>query len=175
MTTHESLHKVPTRLDVDAAVPAFSKAMAHLDRAATQEADRAGIPPALRDLLKLRASQINGCVYCVDLHTTDAAEKGESLQRIHAVSVWAESPFFTEKERAAFAFTETVTRVADTHVPAEDYDAVAAHWSPEQVGALLGLIVTINAWNGLAVASRAWEPKLQDYASTGAGAASAGT
>jgi alkylhydroperoxidase family enzyme len=95
------------------------------------------------------------------MHATDAATNGESLQRIHAVSVWAESPFFTEQERAAFAFTETVTRVADTHVPAADYDAVAAHWSDEEVGALLALIVTINAWNELAVATRAWEPELQ--------------
>ena len=77
------------------------------------------------------------------------------------MSIWAESPFFTEKERAALAFTEIVTRVADTHVPAAAYDAVAAHWSDEEVGALLALIVTINAWNGLAVATRAWEPKLQ--------------
>jgi AhpD family alkylhydroperoxidase len=159
MTT-ESLHKVPTRLDVEAVVPGFYKAMAHLDTAAVREADRVGIPMGLRDLLRLRASQINGCAYCVDMHTHDAAENGESQQRIHAVSIWAESPFFTEKERAAFAFTETVTRVADTHVPASDYDAVAAHWSDDEVGALLGLIVTINAWNGLAVASRAWEPKL---------------
>ena len=161
MTTHESLHKVPTRLDVDAAVPAFSKAMAHLDSTTTRELDRVGIPAGLRDLLRLRASQINGCAYCVDMHATDAAANGESQQRIHAVSVWGESPFFTEKERAAFAFTETVTRVADTHVPAADYDAVAALWSDEEVGALLALIVTINAWNGLAVATRAWEPKLE--------------
>jgi AhpD family alkylhydroperoxidase len=162
MTATESLHKVPARLDVDAAVPAFSKAMSHLDTTTTRELDRVGIPAGLRDLLKLRASQLNGCAYCVDMHSTDAATNGESQQRIHAVSVWDESPFFTEKERAAFAFTETVTRVADTHVPASDYDAVAAHWSDEEVGALLALIVTINAWNGIAVATRAWEPKLED-------------
>jgi AhpD family alkylhydroperoxidase len=162
MTAHESLHKVPTRLDVDAAVPAFSKAMSHLDTTTTRELDRVGIPAGLRDLLRLRASQVNGCAYCVDMHATDAATNGESQQRIHAVSVWAESPFFTEKERAAFAFTETVTHVADTHVPAADYDAVAAHWSDEEVGALLALIITINAWNGIAVATRAWEPKLED-------------
>jgi AhpD family alkylhydroperoxidase len=157
----EPRHQVPARLDVDAAVPAFSKAMAHLDTTTTRELDRVGVPAGLRDLLKLRASQINGCAYCVDMHATDAASNGESQQRIHAVSVWAESPFFTEKERAAFAFTESVTRLADTHVPTADYDSVAEHWSAEQVGALLALIVTINAWNGLAVASRAWEPKLE--------------
>src|SRR3954454_7190137 len=162
MATQEPLHEVPIRLDLDAAVPAFSEAMAHLDTTATRELDRAGVPAGLRDLLKLRASQINGCAYCVDMHAADAATNGESQQRIHAVSVWAESPFFTEKERAAFAFTESVTRVADTHVPAADYDAVAQHWSDEEVGALLALTVTINAWNGIAVATRAWEPKLQD-------------
>jgi AhpD family alkylhydroperoxidase len=157
----EPRHQVPARLDVDAAVPAFSKAMAHLDTTTTRELDRVGVPAGLRDLLKLRASQINGCAYCVDMHSTDAASNGESQQRIHAVSVWAESPFFTERERAAFAFTESVTRLAETHVPTADYDSVAEHWSTEEVGALLALIVTINAWNGLAVASRAWEPKLE--------------
>jgi AhpD family alkylhydroperoxidase len=158
----EPRHRVPTRLDVDAAVPAFSKAMAHLDTTAVRELDRVGFPAGLRDLLRLRASQLNGCAYCVDMHSTDAQSAGESLQRINAVSVWAESPFFTEKERAAFAFTESVTRVADTHVPAADYEAVAQHWSDDEVGALLALIVAINAWNMIAVSTRAWEPTLAE-------------
>jgi AhpD family alkylhydroperoxidase len=164
MTTTQSdtLHEVPTRLDVDAAVPSFSKAMAHLDTTATRELDRVGFPAGLRDLVRLRASQINGCAYCVDMHSKDAATNGEPEQRIHAVSIWNESPFFTERERAALRFAEVVTRVADTHVPREEYDAVAVYWSPDEVGALLALIVTINAWNGLAVASRAWEPVLAD-------------
>jgi AhpD family alkylhydroperoxidase len=161
-TRQDPLHQIPTRLDVDAAVPSFSKAMAHLDTTATRELDRVGVPHGLRDLLRLRASQVNGCAYCVDLHSRDAASAGESAQRINAVSVWNESPFFTERERAALRFTEVVTRLADTHVPQDEYDAVAAHWSPDEVGALLALIVTINAWNGLAVASRAWEPVLAD-------------
>jgi AhpD family alkylhydroperoxidase len=160
MTT-ETLHHIPARLDVDAVVPSFSKGMQHLDTTATRELDRAGIPAGLRDLLRLRASQINGCSYCVDMHSTDAAGAGETAQRISAVAVWNESPFFTERERAAFRFTEVVSRVADTRVPAEEYDAVAAHWSPDEVGALLALIVTINAWNMLAVSSRAWEPELR--------------
>jgi AhpD family alkylhydroperoxidase len=159
-TTTQPLHEVPTRLDVDAAIPAFSKAMAHLDTTATRELDRVGFPVGLRDLLRLRASQVNGCAYCVDLHSRDAQAAGESFQRINAVSVWAESPFFTEREHAAFAFTDTVTRVGQTRVPAAAYDAVAAHWSPDEVGAMLALIVTINAWNMLAVATRAWEPVL---------------
>jgi AhpD family alkylhydroperoxidase len=162
MTRSDTLHEVPTRLDVDAAVPSFSKAMAHLDTTATRELDRVGFPAGLRDLVRLRASQINGCAYCVDMHSQDAATNGEPRQRIHAVAIWNESPFFTERERAALRFAEVVTRVADTHVPPEEYDAVAAYWSPDEVGALLALIVTINAWNGLAVASRAWEPVLAD-------------
>jgi len=161
-TQQDTRHQVPTRLDVDAAVPSFGKAMAHLDTTATRELDRVGFPAGLRDLVRLRASQINGCAYCVDLHSTDAASAGESAQRINAVPIWNESPFFTERERAALRFAEVVTRLADTHVPAAEYDAVAACWSPDEVGALLALIVTINAWNALAVASRAWEPVLAD-------------
>ena len=159
MTT-DTLHRIPTRLDVDAAVPAFSRAMSRLDGSATQELDRVGFPQGLRDLVRLRASQINGCAYCVDTHSGDASAAGEPAQRIHAVAVWNESPFFTDRERAALRFTEAVTLVASTRVPVEEYDAVAAHWSPDEVGALLALVVAINAWNTIAVATRAWEPVL---------------
>jgi AhpD family alkylhydroperoxidase len=152
---------VPVRLDVDAHAAAFSKAMSHLDNVATAQLDTAGIEPGLRDLLRLRASQLNGCAYCVDTHHHDARAAGESEQRVASVAVWHESPFFTARERAAFAFTESVTLVAETHVPAGDYDAVADHFSPDEIGALLSLIVTINAWNALSVASRAWEPELR--------------
>jgi AhpD family alkylhydroperoxidase len=161
-TQQDALHAVPTRLDVDAVIPKFSKAMAHLDTTSTRELERVGFPVGLSHLLRLRASQINGCAYCVEMHSNDAASTGESTQRINAVAIWNESPFFTERERAALRFTEVVTRVADTHVPREEYDAVAAYWSPDEVGALLALIGTINAWNGLAVATRAWEPVLAD-------------
>jgi AhpD family alkylhydroperoxidase len=160
MTTTAHLHRIPVRLDFDAAVPAFSKAVTHLDNAATRELDRVGIPAGLRDLLKLRASQLNGCAYCVDMHSTDAATNGEPQQRIHAVGIWRESPFFTDRERAALAFTESVTRATETHVPQEDFDAVAAHWSPDEIGALVALIVTINAWTLIGVATRTWEPAL---------------
>jgi AhpD family alkylhydroperoxidase len=161
-TSTESLHRIPTRLDVDSAVPAFSRAMSRLDGSATQELDRVGFPRGLRELVRLRASQINGCAYCVETHSADAVDAGESAQRLNAVAVWNESPFFTERERAALRFTEVVTRVADTRVPQEEYDAVAAHWSPDEVGSLLALVVAINAWNAIAVATRAWEPVLAD-------------
>jgi AhpD family alkylhydroperoxidase len=159
-TAQETRHQIPVRLDIEAAAPNFSKAMRRLDGSATQELDRVGFPAGLRDLLRLRASQINGCAYCVDMHSTDAAAAGEPAQRIHAVAVWEESPFFTDAERAALRFTEAVTLVAANHVPQEEYDAVAAHWSPDEVGALVSLVVAINAWNAISVATRAWEPAL---------------
>ena len=162
MTATTTYVAIPVRLDVDRHAAGFSKAMAHLDNATTRELDAAGIEPALRDLLRLRASQLNGCAYCVDTHHHDARAAGESEQRVAAVAVWRESPFFTPRERAALAFTESVTLVARTHVPEEDYDAVAKHFSPDEIGALLALIVTINAWNALAVASRAWPPELRE-------------
>src|SRR6188472_23800 len=87
MTQTDALHQVPTRLDVDAAIPSFNKAMAHLDTTATRELDRVGFPRGLRDLVRLRASQINGCAYCVDMHSKDAATNGESAQRINAVAI----------------------------------------------------------------------------------------
>ena len=121
-----------------------------------------GFDPGLRDLLRLRAAQINGFAYCVDTHSRDARAAGESEQRVAAVAVWLEAPFFTARERAAFAFTESVTLVADTHVPAEAYEAVAEHYTPDEIGALLALIVTINAWNSLSVASRDWAPKRRE-------------
>lgn len=149
---------VPQRLDFDAHASTFAKALAHLDNAATKELDRAGIDPGLRDLLRLRASQLNGCAYCVDMHTKDARAAGESEERIAGIPVWAETPFFTARERAALAFTESVTLMSSTHVPAEAYAAVAAHFSPDEVGALVALIVTINAWNAVGVSTRTWEP-----------------
>jgi AhpD family alkylhydroperoxidase len=160
MTALANTVSVPVRLDVDAHAPSFTKAMAHLDNASIKELDRVDFDAGLRELVRLRASQLNGCAYCVDTHSKDARAVGEPEQRVHAVAVWRESPFFTARERAALAFTEEVTLVAQTHVPAAAYDAVAEHFGPDEIGALLALIVTINAWNALAVASRAWEPTL---------------
>jgi AhpD family alkylhydroperoxidase len=162
VTTATATVSVPVRLDVDTQAAAFSKAMTHLDNASTRQLDDVGFDAGLRDLLRLRASQINGCAYCVDMHSRDARAAGDSEQRVAAVAVWREAPFFTARERAAFAFTESVTLVADTHVPAEAYDAVAEHYNPDEIGALLSLIVTINAWNALSVASRAWAPERRD-------------
>ena len=110
--------------------------MTHLDNAATKELDRVGFDPRLRELVRIRASQLNGCAYCIDMHTKDARAVGESEQRLYALPAWRETPFFTHRERAALAFTEAVTLLADDHVPAE-YEAVAAKLSPDEIAALV--------------------------------------
>jgi AhpD family alkylhydroperoxidase len=146
------------RLDFDAHAPGYAKAMTHLDHAATKELDKVGFDPRLRELVRIRASQLNGCAYCVDMHAKDARAVGETEQRVYALPVWRETPFFTARERAALAFTEEVTLLASTHVPDDAYRAVAAEFSPAEIGALLSLIITINAWNAIGVATRSWEP-----------------
>jgi AhpD family alkylhydroperoxidase len=156
MTTTETTSA--RRLDFAGTVPGFARAMLELDRAATKELDKAGIDPLLRELIKIRASQLNGCAYCLDMHTKDARAAGETEQRIYALPAWRETPFFSARERAALAFTESVTLVASTHVPDADYAAVAAEFSPAEIAALLSVIVAINAWNRIAIASRTWEP-----------------
>jgi AhpD family alkylhydroperoxidase len=149
---------IPVRLDFDAHAPAFAKAMGHLDHTATKELDRVDFDPKLRELVRIRASQINGCAYCIDMHTKDARAASESEQRLYGLAAWRETPYFTDRERAALAFTEAVTLLAGEHVPTADYAAVAAQFSPDEVAALLSLIVTINAWNTIAVTTRAWVP-----------------
>jgi AhpD family alkylhydroperoxidase len=154
----EAATQTPVRLDFDVHAPAFSRAMAHLDQAATKELDRVNFDPRLRELVRIRASQLNGCAYCIDMHTKDARAIGETEQRLYGLAAWRETPYFTARERAALAFAEEVTLVADTRVQASAYDAVAAEFGADEVAALLGLIITINAWNALSVSSRAWVP-----------------
>ena len=146
------------RLDFESMAPAVYKAVAHLDTATTKQLDAAGIDHRLRELIRIRASQLNGCAYCIDMHSKDARAVGETEQRLYSLPAWAETPFFTSGERAALAFTECVTRLSETHVPRSAYDAIAVEFNPTEVAAILGLIVTINAWNTLGVAARAWEP-----------------
>jgi AhpD family alkylhydroperoxidase len=150
--------QIPVRLDFDAHAAGFARAMAHLDQAATKELDRAGIDPLLRELIRIRASQLNGCAYCIDMHTKDARAAGETEQRLYALPAWRETPFFTERERAALALTEDVTLMAGEHVPAAAYDRAASQLAPGEVAALLSLIITINAWNAIGVTTRAWVP-----------------
>jgi AhpD family alkylhydroperoxidase len=157
-TPTQPTQPIAVRLDFDSHAAGFARAMAHLDQAATKELDRVGFGPQLRELVRVRASQLNGCAYCVDMHSKDARAVGETEQRLFALPVWSQTPFFTDRERAALAFTEAVTLVAVDHVPAAAYDAVAALFTPDEVAALLSLIVTINAWNAIGVSTHAWEP-----------------
>lgn len=106
----------------------------------------------LLHLVKLRASQINGCGYCVDMHSKDADYKGETFQRLHGVAVWRETPYYTEKERAAFEWTEALTLVAENHIEDELYERVAAHFDDQELLALTMTIVNINSWNRMAKA-----------------------
>jgi AhpD family alkylhydroperoxidase len=158
MSTTKPTHQIPVRLDFESHAAAFYRAMSHLDNAATKELDRVDFDPRLRELVRVRASQINGCAYCIDMHTKDARAIGETEQRLYALPAFRETPFFAEKERAALAFTEAVTLLAKDHVPDEAYEAVAAHFTPDEVAALLSLIVAINAWNAIGVSTRAWVP-----------------
>jgi AhpD family alkylhydroperoxidase len=146
------------RLDFDTLAAGFSRALAHLDKAATKELDNAGIDPKLRELIRIRASQLNGCAYCIDMHTKDARAIGETEQRLYGLPAWPETPYFTARERAALAFTESVTRLSETHVPDEAYAEVAKEFSEPEVAALISLIIMINAWNAASVSTRAWEP-----------------
>jgi AhpD family alkylhydroperoxidase len=150
--------EISVRLDFDAHAATFSRAMGQLDGAATKELDRVGFDSKLRELVRIRASQLNGCAYCVDMHTKDSRAIGETEQRLYALPVWRETPYFTERERAALAFTEAVTLLAADHVPSAAYDMVAAQFSPDEIAALVALVIAINAWNAIGVSTRAWVP-----------------
>ena len=149
---------ITSRLHFDELASGASRALSHLDHAVTKELDAAAIDRRLRELIRIRASQLNGCAYCIDMHTKDARGIGETEQRIYALPAWRETPFFSDRERAALSFTETVTLVADTHVPTAAFEEVAAEFTPTEVAALVSLIMVINAWNTIGVTTRAWEP-----------------
>ena len=150
--------QIPVRLDFPGLAPAFYKALGDLDRAATRHLDKVDFDPKLRELVRVRASQLNGCAFCIDMHTKDARAIGETEHRLYALAAWKETPFFNDRERAALAFTEEVTLLAGTHVPDAAYEALAAAFSPAEVAALLSLIIAINAWNAIGVTTRAWVP-----------------
>ncbi len=123
-------------------------------RALEREVRSAGLEPSLLELVKVRASQVNGCAYCIDMHTTDARAKGETEQRLYALDAWREAPFFSDRERAALEWTEAVTLVADTHVPDDVYERVRQQFEEKDVIALTFAVATINAWNRLAISFR---------------------
>jgi len=119
---------------------------------------QSGLEPALLELVKLRASQINGCAYCIDLHSKDARAAGESEQRLYALSAWRETPFFSARERAALALTEEVTLISVAQVRQPAIDDAAAVFEPAELTKLVYAIIEINAWNRLAITVGAPEP-----------------
>lgn len=154
---------VALRLDFDALVPNFSRVVSELDEAATAEADKAGIDAGLRELLRLRASQLNGCAYCVDMHARAARKAGVSPQRVDAVAIWSDASLFTAAERAALDFTEQVTLMATTRVPAASVEAVVARFGEQGAAALLSLVVAINMWNTIGVTTRCWRTPVHTH------------
>jgi AhpD family alkylhydroperoxidase len=109
--------------------------------------------PGLRELVKIRASQINGCAYCIELHTRDARRTGESERRIYALSAWHESPLFSERERAALALTDSITNIAGSGLTDTVYEQAAAYFDEDELANLILAITAINAWNRLAISS----------------------
>ncbi|QIJ66475.1 carboxymuconolactone decarboxylase family protein [Streptomyces sp. JB150] len=144
-----SLPEKRPRLDFARSAPKAFRALVGFDAAA-----RAGLDPALVELIQIRASHLNHCAYCLHMHTGDARRAGESEERLHMVAVWREARhFFTEREQAALALTEAVTLVADHGVPDEVYAEAAAHFDEEELAQVIALVLTINTWNRIALAT----------------------
>lgn len=138
------------RLKYEAVAPDALKAMIELEKFVHSS----DLEHSLYELVKTRASQINGCAYCLDMHTKDARKAGETEQRLYGLSAWREAPYYTERERAALAWAEAVTLVAESHVPDDVYEEVKKHFNEKDLVALTMAIVAINGWNRLAVAFR---------------------
>jgi AhpD family alkylhydroperoxidase len=138
------------RVDYQRAFPEGVQGMLHLEAIIR----RSGLEPLLYELVKIRASQLNGCSYCIDMHTKDARAKGETEQRIYALSAWQEGPFFTERERAALAWTEAITNIQDGHASEEVYVQARLQFTAEELAKLTFAITQINSWNRIAIAFR---------------------
>ena len=138
------------RMDYAKAAPGAMRAMHGLETYLA----KCGIEPDLQDLVKLRASQLNGCAYCVDMHSLDARARGETEQRLYALPVWRETPFFSERERAALLWTEKLTLIAFDQVPDAVYEQVRPHFTDEELANLTLAIATINAWNRFGISFR---------------------
>jgi AhpD family alkylhydroperoxidase len=118
------------------------------------EVDRGSVEPSIIDLIKVRSSQVNGCAYCIDMHTQDARLRGEREQRLYALNAWRETPFFNDRERAALEWADTLTCISTTHAPDEVYERVQHAFTEDELVALTFAIVAINGWNRLATAFR---------------------
>lgn len=142
------------RINFFQAAPETIKALSALET----QVQGSGLEQSLIELVKTRASQINGCAYCINMHTQDARKHGEAEQRLYLLNAWREAPIYTDRERAALAWTEAVTLISGTHAPDDVYAEVRAHFSEAETVNLTMLIATINAWNRLAISLRAVPP-----------------
>ena len=139
-----------SRMEYPKVAPGVSQAMSQLER----QVRESGLEAPLLDLVKTRASQINGCAFCLDMHTKDARAHGETEQRLYALSAWRETPFYTDRARAALAWTEAVTLVSETHVPDDVYELAREQFSEQELANLTLAIIAINGWNRLAISFR---------------------
>jgi len=139
------------RIDVTQVAPEAYQAMAGLGKYVRQS----GLETKLLDLMRMRSSQINGCAYCIDMHSKDARAAGETEQRLYSLDAWRETPFYTDRERAALAWTEAVTLVSQGHVPDEVYNLVRKQFSEKEIVDLTLAVAEINSWNRIAISLRA--------------------
>jgi len=142
--------QVMARLNYTELAPDALKAMLGLERYVRNS----GLERPLYELIKIRASQINGCAYCIDMHTKDARKAGETEQRIYALNAWRETPFYTERERAALAWTEELTLISENDVSDDLYERIGEHFTEQERVALTMAIIAINGWNRLAISFR---------------------
>jgi AhpD family alkylhydroperoxidase len=142
---------MPSRLKYDKAAPGALQAMYSLQK----YVEGCGLERSLLELVKTRASQINGCACCIDLHTKDARAHGETEQRLYALNAWRETPFFTDRERAALAWTEAVTLISEGHVPDDVFEQARTLFSDDELINLTTAVVAINGWNRFAISFRA--------------------
>ncbi|HTS29935.1 MAG TPA: carboxymuconolactone decarboxylase family protein [Bryobacteraceae bacterium] len=140
-----------SRLEIRKVAPEAYRAMAGLQA----YVNHSGLEPGLLQLVEVRASQINGCAYCIDMHTKDARANGESEQRLYALSAWRETPFFTGRERAALVWTEALTSIRETHAPDQVYEEVRQQFTEKELVELTMAIVAINGWNRILIGFRA--------------------
>jgi AhpD family alkylhydroperoxidase len=138
------------RIDYGKAAPGVYRAMSALD----DYVDSCGLEPSLLHLVRLRASQLNGCAYCIDMHWKDLRAIGDTEQRLYSLDAWRECPYYTERERAALAWTEGVTFIASGHASDALYEEVGHHFSERELADLTLVVATINAWNRLSIAGR---------------------
>ena len=154
------------RIDAAKVAPEAYRAMLHLENQVRQS----GLEAPLLELVRMRSSQINGCAYCLDMHSKDARAAGETEQRLYALDAWRETPFYSDRERAALAWTEAVTLVSQGHVPDEVYELARRQFSEKELVSLTMAVITINAWNRLAISLRAvpgtYQPAVPKRAAT---------